>query len=84
MRRGWQWDIQRALNARIPSGSLEQNLFRARVWLWQSRGHAFDESVSRTAEGIRRESPGIAPRLSPEAERAPSAEGTAAPQLSPK
>ena len=82
MRRGWQWDSQRELNARIPSGSLEQNLFRARVWLWQSRGHFFDEC--RNAEGIRRESPGFAPRLSPEAERAPSAEGAAAPQLSPK
>jgi hypothetical protein len=75
--------MQRALNAHIPRGSLEQKLFRARVWHWQSRGHFFDESVSRTSVGIRRESSGIAP-LSPEAERAPRAKGAAAPQLSPK
>ncbi len=65
MRRGWQWDVQRELNARIPRGSLEQNLFRARVWSWYSRGLSFEESVRKAAERVRRDSPGFAPRLSP-------------------
>lgn len=65
MRRGWQWDIQRELNARIPRGSLEQNLFRADVWVWRSKGHSFDDSVDKALERIRRVRPAFAPRLLP-------------------
>ena len=65
MRRGRQWDIQRELNARIPRGSLDQNHFRAKVWFWRSRGYSFEDSVTKAAEHVRRDSPSFKPRWIP-------------------
>jgi hypothetical protein len=70
MRRGRQWDIQREVNVRIPRGSLEQNLFRAKVWWWYSRGLSFDESVRRAVASVRLNSPEFDPRLMARPERA--------------
>jgi len=85
MRRGWQWqrDSQRELNASHPP-----LLARAEPVSGQGLALAVPRALlRRKREQDRRgdpaESPGFAPRLSPEAERAPSAEGAAAPQLSP-
>jgi hypothetical protein len=56
-------ELQRELNARVPRGSLDQNLFRARVWLWRHQGHSFDDSVLKARAQIRRRTPGFEPRL---------------------
>jgi hypothetical protein len=56
-------ELQSELNARIPRGSLEQNLFRARVWFWRQLGLSFDESVTKARAHIRRQTPGFEPRL---------------------
>ncbi len=62
MRRGKQWDIQREVNTRIPRGSRDQNHFRATFWTWRSRGYSFEDSLSKAAEHVRRDSPGFTPR----------------------
>lgn len=56
-------EIQRELNARIPRGSLDQNIFRANVWAWYEKGFSFDDSVSRAAAHVRRAAPEFTPRL---------------------
>jgi hypothetical protein len=58
-------ELQRELNARIPRGSLDQNLFRANVWLWRQQGRSFDESVTRARAHVRRQTPDFEPRLLP-------------------
>ncbi len=62
MRRGRQWDIQREVNTRIPRGSRDQNHFRATFWTWRSRGYSFEDSLSKAAEHVRRDSPGFTAR----------------------
>lgn len=58
-------DLQRELNARVPRGSLDQNLFRAIVWFWCHKGRSFEVSVAKARQHIRRQTPDFEPRLRP-------------------